>query len=67
MGEWFTAWILDVLRGWVGSSERGDPVRMTTEQIVAYHEMQNRHSDEEQAFLRGIIRGGSPQAPPDVG
>lgn len=56
MGEWFTAWVLDVVRGWIGSSEGGEIVRMTGEQIASYHEMQNRHSNEEQAFLRGVFK-----------
>jgi hypothetical protein len=56
MGEWFTALVLDVLRGWIGSSEGGDLKRMTKEEIASYHDMQDRHSKEEQAFLRRIFR-----------
>lgn len=56
MGEWFSAYVLDVIRGWIGSSEGGDLKQMSEEQIAAYHDMKDRHSMEEQAFLRGVFR-----------
>lgn len=52
MGEWFTAFVLDVVRGWIGSSEGGEPKRMSEAQIAAYQEMQDRHAREEREFLR---------------
>ena len=57
MGEWFSAYVLDVVRGWIGSSEGGDLKQMTEEQIDAYHKMQSRHEQEEQAFLRRVFHG----------
>lgn len=55
MGEWFTALVLDVLRGWIGSSEGGHLKLMTREQIASYHGMIDQHSTEEQALLRRIF------------
>ena len=56
MGEWFSVFVLDMLRGWIGTSDSGGTlVQMTEEQIAALEEMRGRHSSEEQAFLRRIF------------
>lgn len=52
MGACYTALILDVLRGWVGSSEGGELVAMSEDRIAAWNEMEEKHWKERQAFLR---------------
>lgn len=58
MGEWFSAHVLDVARGWVGSSKQGGMLRMSLKEIEEYQAMQSRHSQEEQDFLGRIFRQG---------
>lgn len=55
MGEWFSVWVMDVVRGWIATSEGGDPVKMTENQIAQYHAMKERHENEEQAFCRKVF------------
>lgn len=54
MGGHFEAMIVDIARGWIGSSDSDDGplVAMTEEQITEWDEMERRHQTERQTFLR---------------
>lgn len=54
MDVWFQAIIWDAAKGVIESS-KGNPVRMTEEQISQYTEMKARHDAEEQEFCRRIF------------
>lgn len=59
MGHYFTALVLDALRGWIGSSESNTfVVEMSPDEVSGYHAMKARHEAEEQQFLRAIFTEG---------
>jgi hypothetical protein len=55
MGAWFQAIVMDVLRGWIGSSEGGQLVIMTESEIADWQAMEERHESERQKFMRAIF------------
>lgn len=58
MGAYFTAMILDIAHGWIGSSSDSDRlITMSEEQIAEWQGMEDRHEKERQAFLRGAFHG----------
>ena len=58
MGAYYTALILDVMRGWIGSSTNDDGalVAMSEGQIAEWNDMEERHETERQTFLRRVFR-----------